>query len=308
MLKDDSGKLVLESAVLFPAIIMITVLSLFVALASGLQGVALTAADQAASRMAFNWDNSHRNPITGAFFPGQFDPLYWRLTSDHAGSRLTNKKLSTVLDGYSGFKQKDASFAHALWRRKTETAFAVPLRTPDLLNGRFTGERTSTMTSAAVITDPAEWVRAVDMVKLYWPIVTKSLSRAQADQMVEQFALRTGVEQEILAFESHDLARDYMRELVGGRESKENTTETGHWRLIDGLDRHGIAHQTMFGARMNDKKTREQYLKDAELMRKGKVNGVTWHFFRKKKDDSIGPTPSLRRELEKRGIVIVIHE
>jgi hypothetical protein len=51
-----------------------------------------------------------------------------------------------------------------------------------------------------------------------------------------------------------------------------------------------------------------QINKDLELLRSaGQVKGVVWHFFRDSRNGKIGPSKPLRKELEKRGILVVIH-
>jgi hypothetical protein len=81
----------------------------------------------------------------------------------------------------------------------------------------------------------------------------------------------------------------------------------GHRRDVEAYDRHGVAHHAYLGTKdIGD--VRDQFLKDEELLRKGMVKGAVWHFFRRADTGAIGPSDKLRKELEKRGIVIVIHE
>ena len=307
MNKDDSGKLVLESTLLYPLIMMITVGALFIALFASVQGVVFTKAELAASRASFVWDNSHRNPVTGAFYPGQYDGLYWRLTSDYGFSDLTEKKLSAALASISKIPKKEAEYHNNLWLRQVTTAFEAPLHSPQWMQRLKLGAL-SKSGAQSIVTDPTEWVRITDMVKLYWPIVKDAITPERADQIVDDFRKREDVQSEPLAFHSHEEALAYMRKIVNGTYAQEDTEEVGEWRMIDGLDRQGVAHQTYIGHIAGTTKQREQMLKDSELLRKGKVNGVVWHFFRRKKDGAIGLSDSLRRDLEERGIVIVIHE
>ena len=55
-----------------------------------------------------------------------------------------------------------------------------------------------------------------------------------------------------------------------------------------------------------EKKIRRQIEKDAELLRKGDVTEVQWHFFPGK--SGFGPTPALEAELNRHGIKVIRHE
>ena len=308
MIKDESGRLVLESALVFPLIMMFTIASLFVALSAGIHSSILVGTDLAASRAAFAWDNSHRNPVTGDFFPGQYDGLYWRITDDHSHSALTEKKLDAALSAARLTRVKDGEYRNRIWIRQVSIGMTAPLRVPLWVDKWKGGGTHVASESVSIVADPAEWVRTVGMVKQYWPLIKDSITSKQAEQIVDEFRNRSDAESGELVFDSHNEARAYLQMTVNGRLSKETTEEVGEWRLIDALDRYGIAHQAYFGLKKNDRDMRDQLLKDAELLRRGKVNGVTWHFFRRDRDRSIGLTDSLRGELEKRGIVVVVHE
>ena len=83
-----------------------------------------------------------------------------------------------------------------------------------------------------------------------------------------------------------------------------DTETVGERRKIDVLDRDGIAHEAKYTLNAGD--ARQQLRKDAELMRRGEVKGVVWHFFRTK-NGSVSLSASLRKELERNGIVVIIH-
>lgn len=296
----------LEAALLFPLVLMVTVALVFAGLFAGVQSTALSAAGLAADRAAFAWDNSKRNPVTGAFLPGQYDDLYWRLTGDHSSSPLAARKVKSAL-ATVGTAGKEGRYDNAVWRRKVSVEATLAFHAPDWLPVIGKADKTR-QRSEAIVTDPAEWVRTVGTVKLYWPLVRNAVSPQQAEQMVEEFRKRPGAKQEPLAFANHDQAVDYLRQLVGGGEKRINTEEVGHYRKIEAYDRHGVAHHAYLGSKTTITDIRNQYLKDEELLKKGLVKGVVWHFFRREDTGAIGPSEELRKQLERRGIVIVIHE
>ncbi len=307
MIRDDSGKLVLESALLYPLILLLTVSAVLYGMGAGVQSVSFIRSDAAASRASFAWDNSYRNPVTGAFVPGMYDGLYWRLTSDYDQSPLARKKLDAALSYLGTHSDKDGEFRNRIWMREVKIALGNAISLPSFVTQLF-GHAAVEQQSDAIVTDPVEWVRNVDTVRMYWPLIKNSITTEQAEQIVDEFRRRPGVDTAIPVFYTHDEARAYLQRLVDGRLSKEDTKDVGKWRMIDARDSRNIAHQAYYGSKTNNQEVREQMLKDAELLRKGKVNGVTWHFFRRHRDQSIGPSDALRKELEERGIVIVIHE
>lgn len=306
LLRSEAGKYALEATLLFPAILAVTFFFVFAGLTAGMDHAALSAAGLAAERAAFTWDNSHRNPVTGAFYPGQYDDLYWRLTQDFPSSSLAERKVSAALASVKPDTEKEARYVNALWRRKVAAETRIPLFVPAWLADERSRSQ-AVRQGEAIVTDPAEWVRTVSTVKWYWPQIRSAVTPEQAERIAEEFARRPGAEREPLAFDNHGQAVDYLRHLTGGREKRINTEEVGDHRKIESFDRNGIGHHAYLGKK-TVRDVREQFLKDEELLKKGLVKGAVWHFFRNSRTGEIGPTDELRRELERRGIVIVIHE
>jgi hypothetical protein len=306
LIRSDSGKFVLEAALLFPFVVTATVALVFLGLFAGVQSTALSAAGLAADRAAFAWDNSHKNPVTGSFLPGQYDGLYWRLTDDFPSSALSIRKMEAALATIGAFAGKESRYENAVWRRKVSVEATAAFAAPDVLPAIGRVERTL-QRSEAIVTDPVEWVRTVDTVRLYWPMVERFITPQEAERMVEEFRLRPGAGREAPAFRNHEEAVEYLQQLVGGAYKRIDTEEVGEYRRIEAYDRHGVAHHAYLGTK-NISDVRDQLLKDEELLGKGLVKGVVWHFFRRADTGAIGPSDKLRKELEKRGIVIVIHE
>lgn len=292
---------------MFPLVLIITVALVFVGLFAGVQSTALSVAGLAAERAAFVWDNSKRNPVTGGFYPGQYDELYWRMTSDFPSSSLVRRKLDAALVTVGPVAGKEVRYEHAIWRRKVSAELTAAFHAPDWLP--LIGRRDRTVQQAeAIVTDPSEWVRNVGMAKLYWPVIRNAITPDQAEQIVDEFRKRPGAEQEQLAFAHHNDAVAYLQQLTGGGLKDIKTETVGHYRRIEAYDANGVAHHALLGGKSNDSDMRYQYEKDEELLGKGLVKGAVWHFFRNERTGQIGPSDKLRRELERRGIVIVIHE
>src|SRR5690606_16877957 len=159
-LTDGAGRFVLEAALLFPVLLSATVALMFVGLYAGVQSLALSTAGIAAERAAFSWDNSHRNPVTGAFFPGQYDDLYWRLTGDFPGAALARRKMEAALVTAGPASDGVGRYENAVWRRAVAAGWTAPFRAPDLTEPAGEAGR-KTQWSEAFVADPAEWVRTI---------------------------------------------------------------------------------------------------------------------------------------------------
>jgi hypothetical protein len=308
MIRDESGRFTVEATLIFPVVFLLTLSSLIVTGLVAKQTNLITEAIQAADRATFVWDNSYKNTITGAFYPDQYDDLYWRLTQDYSDSPLAHKKLSAVLERVPAGITTKAAYRNQLILRKITTklgneSYIPSFVTPLYSNGTFNFSANST------ITEPVEFIRQIDLALHYWPLIRNSLSKEQTDDMIEQFRSRDQYETlDELKFNSHNEARAYLQKLVRGHKSTRLTDQVGEWRLIDALDSYGIAHQAYFGDKSLNGQIEDQLLKDVEILSKGQVNGVVWHFFRRSVDDAIGPSDSLRKRLEERGIVVVVHD
>lgn len=296
----------LEAALLFPLILLLTFALAFAGLFAAVQSAALTRAGLAAERAAFAWDNSRKNPVTGAFLPGQYDELYWRLTGDFPSSPLAGRKLAAAVAASGPAGGLAGRYENAVWRRKVTVESTADVHVPPSLP--LIGRASRTRQQAeAIVTDPAEWVRTVGLAKQYWPLVERLVTPQQAERMVEEFRRRPGERREAVAFHKHDDAVAYLQQWVGGAVKEIGTERVGQYRRIEAYDQHGIAHHAYLGYKtVSDVK--DQFLKDEELLEKGLVKGAVWHFFRRADTGAIGLSDKLRKELEKRGIVIVIHE
>jgi hypothetical protein len=77
-------------------------------------------------------------------------------------------------------------------------------------------------------------------------------------------------------------------------------------RKVDRLYR-GVAHEAKTGRAGMDPLVRKQIAKDFHLMKAGKVQGVTWDFYRSPATGQRGPTKGLEKALRTAGIKIQMH-
>ncbi len=336
-MEEEKGNFTLESSLLFPVVILITLAMIFFGMFLYLQFFIYFNAVQASERLAFTWDNSHKSLLTGDYYVGAEDGLYWRTTDDGAldwlgfanaadanklsfgskdtltiGASLIGRKLQRIHAILPPSVSGQTAYYNHWLNRKVSVQLQTLFSAPKPLQSLFPAWVNSGQTSSAV-TEPAEFIRLVDIVRTYAPEVKQWIGKQGAQKQNDQNSdepVRSGEtgSDRIQSFDTHDQAKRYLQHLVHGRESHFSTEEYGTWRMVDALDSGGVAHQAYYGTQSYSKEVRGQLAKDLELMRKLQVKGVVWHFFRRKKDDSIGLSAKLRNELERSGIIIVIHD
>ncbi|WP_274362238.1 hypothetical protein [Paenibacillus thermotolerans] len=331
-LRSERGSASIESVFVLPSLFLITLLLMLGAVYAMQSGWTYSSAAIAADRTAHAWDNSYKHAVTGMYVPLQQDPLYWRLLHDgaeswfypsdaeytasvdfpdgvQAASSLTQKKLARSAEVFAGELYGSVSYLNQGWSRKAIVETAHPFRAPTLFGIRW--NRLTAGKSEETIVEPAEYIRNIELVRSYLMMIEQKWDMGTIRNALSPFLDRTNdspAKGRELHFSVHAEAVRYLRTLVRGRESRFTTGETGTWRLVDALDGQGIAHQAYLGAKSLNTDMRTQLLKDVELLRKGKVKGVVWHFFRRTGTDSAGPNAALRKELEKYGIAIIVHE
>lgn len=325
LLRCAQGSFTIEASFVLPVILLSTISLLFLALyvfqtSSGYQQAGL-----AADRAAFIWDNSSKHPITGDVPPQASDGLYWRLHSDSMSDLfrflIPNKAASITIPaagsvGKDGPEKKLQSVGRVIpkeWKgsmqyensgiaREVTVRLHKPFHSPLFVADKVQKQVESAAHSQVV--DPVEWIRLVDL--------TRSFIKEVQGRIKPQAALQTMVEPKTVpdpaaVINSHQTAAAYLRTLVNGQEQTIQVNPSAK-RTVDAMDANQVAHQAYYS--FNEKQLRDvQMPKDVELLRSGtQVKGVVWHFFKLSKQDKVKLTGALRQELERQGIVIVIHE
>lgn len=332
---NDRGSFTMESSIIFPLVFLIVFNLVFFGLTVYQKAALYATASISAERLSNIWDNSNKNITTGDYVVPYQDGLYWRTFGDqildilglisdrptitvdygNKGSGLARspglaaKKLLKIQDNPLHNETGQGSYRHGLMERSITVHLSSPLHVPSFALQLPKQERASTEAKAIVV-EPVEFIRNIDMLRVFVPAFKKDLTKEEMKESVNLFKNRLESDEweEKVSFNSHAAAKNYLQQLVHGAEARINTEQTGEWRMVDAMDDSRIAHQAYYGLKAGTKDIREQMLKDLEIMNKSQVNGVVWHFFRRSKDQTIGPTDQLRRELEKNGIVVVIHD
>ncbi|MCS7461126.1 hypothetical protein N0M98_13310 [Paenibacillus doosanensis] len=323
--RDGSGSFTIEASFVLPVILISTIALLFLGLYVFQTSSAFQRAGLAADRAAFTWDDTARDPVTGDADPNErSDGLYWRLTNDsmsdlfrflipNAGAQVALPASSGYEDGPELKLSKAGALISKDWNGKMEYVnnglsrevtvqldkpFRSPLFAAGWLNQQVASE------AEAQIVDPMESIRLVDLTRTFIKEVQGRIKPAAAlKAMKEPNAVPESPAQII----GHKEAAAYLRALVNGT-GKTFQVNASTTRVVDAMDANQVAHQAYFN--FKEKQLLEEQLpKDVALLRNGtEVKGVVWHFFKLRNQDKVKLSESFKRELERQGIVIVIHE
>jgi hypothetical protein len=316
-LKNESGSFTIEATFVYPLVLCCTLALLFISLwtyerASLQQKSAITA-----DRAAFVWDNSTKDVITGAFDIHENDGLYWRFGSDGLGDsttlRIPNEALESSTVGPRVKLNKAAetltfgstsllTYTNKLVQRRVNVQLTQVMKPMDMLKSWFGDSKTLQAQSNAYISEPVEFIRNTNLALTYIPRIKELITPEDAARSIENAIPQ---QNKAIKISSELEASRYIQALVHGPTVFIPTEESGQYRKIDALDADGIAHEAKYT--VNQTEARQEMIKDVELMKKGKVKGVVWHFFRNIKTGHVDLTPSLRKALELNGIVVVIH-
>jgi len=325
-LRNEDGNFTIEATLIFPVVFLLTIALIFLSMWAfenvSIQQIAVLTAD----RIAGNWDNSHKDAETGAFDINENDGLYWRTGSDLLGDLVHSfSNDSTVIINIPGDPLKAYPFGPALklhngsrnvpqgitgklvysdhmFIRKITVQlayFKIPLKN---LMAWFGNMSVIQGESSAFVSDPVEFIRNIDFISNEMPIL-KDLITVNGTQQTSSVTVSPPYKAPEIHSETE--ASRYVQQLVHGHTIVIPTGKIGKSRKIDALDADGIAHEAKYT--VNNKEARQEIQKDLELEREGIVKGVVWHFFRNVKTGKVELTESLRQDLERSGIVIVIH-
>ncbi|MFD2612171.1 TadE/TadG family type IV pilus assembly protein [Paenibacillus gansuensis] len=332
LLRSAQGSFTVEASLVFPVILLLTVILIFLSLLVYQKSAVTLLADRMAQRSASQWDNSNRLYHSGEFLPGRYDGLYWRNVQDDEDGQfqflipgssreiqldtkegvqadtLPQKKLGKSAANLPAGVHGRFSYHNGLFSRSVSVHLYSKMANPGILEpwfgqGAFSGE------AKAYITEPVEFIRSVDLVRTYMPYIQHYVKRSKLQQIMNRFASKpsAGPQEAAMAFRTHADAKQFLQNTVGGKGTSFSTVHTGEWRMIDALDTDQVAHQAYIGYQGGSKALKDQLEKDAELLADGKVKGVVWHFFKKDGIAKAGLSPSLQKLLESRGIIVVLH-
>ena len=323
--RESRGSFTIEASLVFPVVLLATVAFVFFSLYIYAKGSLYQAAAVTADRAAFAWDNSHKDPLTGAFAVNEQDGLYWRVFQDRASGifsfadggvatvelpedagktdlDMPQRKLMKAAQLLPGVEKAMLSYTHRLFDRTVSVRLTDPFHRPDRPAMPPVPDRIEQEASAKVV-DPVELIRTVEFVRLYASGLKGKIFKEDAEKLLAEPELSRAPAQ----FRGHDEdVVPYLKQLVNG-QTVEMPSEPGNVRVIDALDKSGVAHQA-FCTYSKSNLLERQLPKDVYLLQQGKVNGVVWHFFVHCRGKQPKPSAALTSELQRNGIVVVIHD
>lgn len=326
LIKRTHGSFTIEATIIFPLIFLITLVLIWCSIFVYQQASLLYGALTTAERTAAHWDNSYKHPVSGLAGIDENDGLYWRLFNDRitdmfgfhlftqpvsmnifdanekVEERGLRRKLQRAAIPFGSSIRGTVTYVNQVFDRRVEVILEHPFSSPAYAS-TVLGDSVHA-DAVSWIVEPVEFIRTTDLVYTYASqLMDRQVTKPEAKRALDEFLGRQAPD----AFNYHIEAHTYLKSLVGGVE-RSLATSTGV-RMIDAFDQQGIAHQAFLTFTENQLRT-VQMVKDVELLQQGDVvKGVVWHFFRRTNQTGrVGPSDAFRKELEKKGIVVVIHD
>jgi hypothetical protein len=154
------------------------------------------------------------------------------------------------------------------------------------------------------VVEPAEFVRTVDLARSF---IREIQGRIKPSEVAGWLTEPSSLPDEPNVISSEKQAAAYLRRIVNGTAAT-IPIDLNTNRVVDALDSSRVAHQAIYTFSESQLRT-EQLPKDVALLRSGAVvKGVVWHFFKQTKKDKVELSRSLREELSRNGIIVVIHD
>ncbi|MFP4976067.1 TadE/TadG family type IV pilus assembly protein [Paenibacillus sp. CN-4] len=187
-LESSEGSFTLEASMVLPIVLLLTMLLLFFSLYSYQKSMLLQIASTVTERAAFNWDNSYKGK-GGAVEPGRYDSLYWRIGEDGVlsswfGIGAAEGRLKVPLpaaegtEGLPGRKLKQSGgivqggitgeigYQFEWSGRKVTSQLEKVLKLPPL-DEMLADGAVPRVSAQSAVTEPAEFIRTVDLVRYY---------------------------------------------------------------------------------------------------------------------------------------------
>ncbi|WP_110933732.1 TadE/TadG family type IV pilus assembly protein [Paenibacillus bouchesdurhonensis] len=189
LLRNKDGNFTIEASLVFPVIFFTILLLMFFCMYLYQNAVLGHTSAVAAERSAYTWDNSYRDPRTGAYEEGKQDSIYWRLNDDgmlqllfgwlggnssvvlelpngdESGIALPMKKLGNTGREIPAGMKGQMQYDNRLLSRKVSVSLNryVPLSPLEAV----IGDVMQSGYSAAYVVEPTEWIRTVELVRYY---------------------------------------------------------------------------------------------------------------------------------------------
>jgi len=211
LLSSERGSFTLEASAVFPTLAVLIISFVIFGMYMYQKAVVYYSAASAAERTAFSWGNSHRDLATGMLLEPKYDGLYWRLGQDHMLSglfrmdsdegeaviafpydysraenngelaELVESKLATTarrLEAGAVYYEGTLSYNNELLQRAAVVKLKQPLANISI---SWKHEQIPAAMAQAMIVEPTEFIRSVDLIRYYAARLTGSQGEKEAE-------------------------------------------------------------------------------------------------------------------------------
>ncbi|WP_211749997.1 TadE family protein [Paenibacillus sp. Marseille-Q4541] len=188
-LKNDEGSFTFEASLVFPVILFTLCLLMFFCVLLFQKSMLSQYASASAERSSYSWENSHKEPKTGAFPESEYDRLYWRLADDHmlgslfgtfgaestssipvpsevAEGNLTAQKMSqtttSLPPAYSGTMEYENKLMNRQITTKIDQFVSLPM-----IGFLLSPDRKIYFSGRAAVVEPDEFIRNIELLRYY---------------------------------------------------------------------------------------------------------------------------------------------
>ncbi|WP_152657163.1 TadE/TadG family type IV pilus assembly protein [Oceanobacillus sp. CFH 90083] len=202
-IKEERGSFTIESTLVFPALLIFTLIGVFFCIIIFQMGTAGYMAHKVSSELAYTWNNSYKDIKTGDFEKSRYtglegehagDSLYWRVTdndilgffnlSGFSGESLIEKKMDKSLV-YDGSISLNVNYNNILIYSEVEVKAESSLFIPSFLKNMI-GSKVQA-TSSHVVTETPELVRTANFAKYLWSEFGKGGAVGDAVNSIKKF-------------------------------------------------------------------------------------------------------------------------
>ena len=168
---DEDGVMTLEASMLFPAILIATMMMIFFSMVIFYKSVLQFEANRIADQVAYVWNNSSKDVETGEFeqyTTDNGDGLYWRLTSnnffeqfgfDAPGNDLVGaKERNELVSDIPGVSSGSVTYSNGLIGSQIQVELTQPIPMPSSVTSLL-GTDVLTAKASRAVTEPVELVR-----------------------------------------------------------------------------------------------------------------------------------------------------
>lgn len=178
--KDKSGSFTIEASIIFPTLLILTLCLIFFSLVIYQKAMMHYSATTIAERIAYTWDNSKKDWVTGEFKASDYttydpgdDGLYWRFTGNDfleqfgisleiGDGGVKAKKIDPARIGTVPFGDRPSiTYENGLTGNFVKVRLISPLNIPSFTKDLF-GIDQLDVTAKRRVNEPVEFMRNVD--------------------------------------------------------------------------------------------------------------------------------------------------